>query len=260
MASLYLDVGNTSISFALRDRGRWSPIARAASRPEPGEAWEGELAEAAAKAEAAVAASVNPAALDRLERWLRERHPRLPLFCAGRDFRIAVTVLARAPGEVGIDRLLNAVAAFSRAGRACLVIDLGTATTFDLVSAEGAYLGGAIAPGISLCFKALYENTALLPRMTPREPAEPVGRDTESCLSIGVIEGYRGLVSHLAARFRRELGPDAPVLLTGGEAAWVAKAVPGSVLAGDLTLDGLRIAYERSVEELLPTRRGTRSA
>lgn len=243
MSVLLLDVGNTSVSFCAFSRGGLGNVRRAPSHPESDAGWEEAFAGVWDGLDAAVLASVNPSASARMAQWIRASRAGLPVLAAGKDFPVPVENRARNPREVGVDRLLNVLAAHARCARAAIVVDLGTAATFDLVSAEGAYLGGAIAPGLSLCFGALHEGTALLPRAFPQEPAEPIGRDTLSCLHLGVVEGYRGLVAHLVARFRRELGEDAPVLFTGGEAAWVAKTVAGAEVVPELTLDGLRLAY-----------------
>ncbi len=246
MSILLLDIGNTSISFSVFAGGSLGRLQRVASHPESDAAWEEGIRLDWSKLGAAVLASVNPPALSRLVEWLAARRAGLPVLVAGRDFPVPVQNRTRRPKEAGVDRLLNVLAAHARCGRSCIVVDLGTATTFDLASPDGAYLGGAIAPGISLCFSALHQGTALLPRAFPHEPAEPVGRDTESCLQIGVVEGSRGLVRHLVARFRRELGADAPVFFTGGEAPWAAKEIENAQIVPELTLDGLHLAYAQS--------------
>ncbi len=243
MSVLLLDVGNTSVSFASFSRGEIGKVGRVASHPESESAWEEGFGPHRDRIDAAVLASVNPSAATRLANWLKRERPNLPVLAAGKDFPVPVENRTRNPREAGVDRLLNVLAAHVRCGRAAIVVDLGTATTFDLASADGAYLGGAIAPGISLCFTALHEGTALLPRAFAREPSETIGRDTLSCLQVGIVEGYRGLVTHLVSRFRNELGADAPVFFTGGEAAWVAKTVAGAVVVPELTLEGLRLAY-----------------
>lgn len=246
MSLLLLDVGNTSISHAVVARGAMGRAARVASHPASEAAWEEGIRAPWKDLDAAVLASVNPPAAARLTAWLREAHGTTPVRTAGKDFPVPVENRARHPREVGVDRLLNVLAAHARCRGPAIVVDFGTATTFDVVSPEGAYLGGAIAPGISVCFDALHAYTALLPRVAPEEPREAIGRDTGSCLQIGVLEGYRGLVRHLVARFRGELGAGTPVFLTGGEAIWAARAVPEASVVPDLTLEGLHLAYARA--------------
>ena len=256
MGPLYCDIGNSAITYLLPSgKGKPERPERVASHPQDEADWSAAFSASLPSLEAVVVASVNPPAAGRFERWWRETAPRVPWALAGKDFPVPVENRTRHKQEAGMDRLLNVLAAHERVKRSAIVVDLGTATTFDLVSDDGAYLGGAIAPGLSLCFKSLHEFTALLPRVAAQEPAEPFGKDTASCMTIGVVEGYRGLVRHLVERFRKELGPDAPVLLTGGEARWAAAAVPDARVVPELTLDGLRLAYERWVRSTLPRRK-----
>ncbi|MBF0369294.1 MAG: type III pantothenate kinase [Magnetococcales bacterium] len=152
------------------------------------------------------------------------------------------------PKEVGADRIVNAVAAYARVGMACIVVDFGTATTFDLVDSKGNYLGGAIAPGLGLSMNALFEKTAKLPRVEFSYPDQVVGRDTVSSMQSGVFWGYVGLVDGLIERMARESGFDTVrVIATGGLAKWIALESGRIEIVDEfLTLTGLRLLYERN--------------
>jgi type III pantothenate kinase len=156
-----------------------------------------------------------------------------------------VRILLDNPSEVGADRVVNVVAAFHRYGGPACVVDLGTGTTFDLLSAEGDYLGGAIAPGIGIAAEALFQRTAKLPRIELVRPPSAVGKNTVHAMQSGLLFGYVGLVEGLIARFRAELGADMKVIATGGLASLIA-AETSAIDAVDpwLTLDGLRLIWE----------------
>jgi type III pantothenate kinase len=149
------------------------------------------------------------------------------------------------PAEVGADRVVNAVAVYHRYGGPACVVDFGTATTFDAVSAEGDYLGGAIAPGIGIAAEALFQHTAKLPRIDLVRPPAVIGKNTVQSMQSGMLFGYVGLVEGMVARFRAELGPEMKVIATGGLASLVA-AETDVIDAVDpwLTLEGLRLIWE----------------
>jgi type III pantothenate kinase len=148
------------------------------------------------------------------------------------------------PHQLGIDRIVDAAAAYKLYGGPACVIDFGTATTFDAISADGCYLGGAIAPGMGIAAEALFQRTAKLPRVDFERPASAIGRNVRQSLQSGLLYGYVGLVEGLIARFRAELGPDAKVIATGGLAEIIAGETAAiDALAPWLMLDGLRIIY-----------------
>jgi type III pantothenate kinase len=149
------------------------------------------------------------------------------------------------PKEVGADRVVNVVAAYHRYGGPACVVDLGTGTNFDLLSAEGDYLGGAIAPGIGIAAEALFQRTAKLPRVDLVRPPSVIGKNTVHAMQSGLLFGYVGLVEGLVARFRAELGPEMKVIATGGLASLIA-AETAVIDAVDpwLTLEGLRLVWE----------------
>lgn len=239
---LAVDVGNTSITFgwydgeALAGIDRWDVRDDSAWKLPEGRSWK--------EVKTAAAASVNPKGAERLKRWLEENGGPV---CReiGREIPVPVEARVRRPSEVGMDRLLNILAAHRRTQSGVIVVDFGTATTFDVGSPDGAYVGGAIAPGLALGARALHENTALLPRAPLDQPLETIGRDTVSCIQIGVVRGYLGLVEKLLEDFLGELGADTPVLATGGESRFIAPYCPLiRETIPDLTLQGIRLAAQ----------------
>ena len=151
------------------------------------------------------------------------------------------------PAEVGADRIVNAVAAYEKFKQSCVVVDFGTATTFDAISGHGEYLGGAIAPGIGISAEALFERAARLPRVEIKRPPHVVGSNTVHSLQSGLFFGYVGLVDGVLERMLGELGP-AKVIATGGLAPFIASGSRFlSEIDETLTLSGLRIVWERNL-------------
>jgi type III pantothenate kinase len=151
------------------------------------------------------------------------------------------------PAEVGADRIVNAVAAYEKCKQTCVVVDFGTATTFDAISARGEYLGGVIAPGISISAEALFERAARLPRVETKRPPHVIGTNTVHSLQSGLFYGYVGLVDGVLERMLGELGP-ARVIATGSIAPFIASGSRFlSEIDDALTLSGLRIVWERNL-------------
>ena len=150
------------------------------------------------------------------------------------------------PNSIGPDRLANAVAARRRFGAPVVVVDFGTAVTFDVVDARGNYVGGIIAPGLEVMTNYLHEKTALLPKIQIREVRTAIGKSTEEAMLVGAVHGYRGLVRELIAELKRELGATKlPVVATGGCAKLIASRLPEiTAVAPDLTLEGLRLVWQ----------------
>jgi type III pantothenate kinase len=150
------------------------------------------------------------------------------------------------PRELGADRLVNALAAWTRFQRACIVVDFGTAITYDVVSAEGEYLGGIISPGLEISLEALAQRAAKLPRIELGEPRSLIGKSTVDAVRSGIVYGFAGQVDGIIGRLRAELGEDAPVIATGGLAHHLVPSFTESVGEVDdlLTLEGLRLIYE----------------
>ena len=151
------------------------------------------------------------------------------------------------PREVGADRIVNAVAAFEKYKRDMIIVDFGTATTFDYVSAKGEYMGGCIAPGIMISSEALFERAAKLPRVEFSKPKSIVAKDTVSSMQAGIMYGYAGLVDGICDRIKTEVKSDPMVIATGGLAKVVAPETKSITVVDDmLTLEGLRIIYLRN--------------
>ena len=158
--------------------------------------------------------------------------------------KTGVRVLYEDPKAVGADRIVDAAAVQQLYGGPACVVDFGTGTTFDAITAEGGYLGGAIAPGIGIAAEALFSRAAKLMRVDLQRPPGPIGRNTTHAMQSGLLFGYVGLVEGMIARFRAELGEDMKVIATGGLAEVVARETEVlQIIAPWLTLDGLRIIW-----------------
>jgi type III pantothenate kinase len=169
-----------------------------------------------------------------------------PLF-VGPGVKTGMPILYENPREVGADRVVNAVAAFEKWKSALIVVDFGTATTFDAVTPKGEYLGGAICPGVSISMEALFRSASKLPRVEFQRPPHVVGRNTVHSMQAGLVYGYVGLVDGLCARMADELGTRPKVVATGGLASLIAGISTAITEVDDqLTLDGLRIIHERN--------------
>jgi len=175
---------------------------------------------------------------------LFQRYFNLSPLVVGAGVKTGVRIRMDNPREVGADRIVNAAAAHHLYGGPVIITDLGTATTFDTVSKEGDYLGGAIAPGITMATEALSMQTAMLPRVELVPPKHAIGTNTITAMQSGIVFGYVGLIEGIVARIQQELGGKAKVVATGGYADLIAKETRViDVVNPDLTLIGLRLIY-----------------
>lgn len=249
---LCIDVGNTNITLGLYDGEVLGPRWRLATDHErmPDEftlQLLGLLSHAGLERKQIAGAAIASVVPPLTGRWVEvcRRGLELEPLVVDSTVETGVRILYEEPGTVGADRLVDAVAAYRLYGGPACVVDFGTATTFDAISAEGEYLGGAIAPGIGIASQALFQRTAMLPRVELASPPAAIGRNTNHAMQSGLLFGYVGLVEGMVARFHDELGPDMRVIGTGGLAEIIAGETDViQILAPWLTLDGLRMVYE----------------
>jgi type III pantothenate kinase len=256
---LLFDIGNTNTHLGLANSRR---VIKQADIPT--DAWFKETAERlvvsftrGAQFEGAALCSVVPRATPLVSRLVR-RIWHLRCLELGPGTLRGVGIDYPQPRTIGPDRLANAVAARHRFGAPAVVVDFGTAVTFDVLNRAGNYVGGIIAPGLAAMTDYLHEKTALLPRIRIREVKSPVGRSTEQAMLVGAVHGYRGLVRELILELKRELKVRRlPVVATGGYAQLIASKLP-EITAVDplLTLEGLRLVWQANQAAVVPHRGG----
>lgn len=187
--------------------------------------------------DAVAVCSVVPRVAEVLKGWVSA-----PCHFLSCDSRLNVGIDYPHPYQIGADRLANAVGAVAYYGAPCVVVDFGTAVTFDVIGLQCTYMGGVIAPGLASMGDYLARNTALLPAIDPREPAHVIGTSTVEAMQAGAVYGYRGLVKEILLRLEEELGGHPVVVATGGDASLIAKGIDRiDHVDPDITLNGLRI-------------------
>jgi type III pantothenate kinase len=254
---LAININNTNTSFGLYHKGDWIAHWRVATdrAKQPDEyamllrnlfEYNGlNWSQISGLAISSVVPPITPTIVDLSRRYLKHD----PLIVT-HQIKTGVKILIDYPAEIGADRILNALGARTFHGVPCIVVDFGTATTFDAISNEGDYLGGAIAPGLGIAAEALFNRTAKLPRIELTAPPAAIGRNTVHAMQSGLVLGYVGLIEGLVARLRAELGGRAKVVATGGMAHILAEQTP-VIEAVDpmLTLEGLRLIYDLNRKE-----------
>jgi len=190
---------------------------------------------------------VVPSLLNVLEE-LSHRYFHIKPMIVGPGLKTGIRIQYDNPKEVGADRIVNAVAAYEKYHTALIIVDFGTATTFDCVSKDGAYIGGAIAPGVIISCEALFEKASKLPRVEIfTRPKNVIAKDTINAMNVGIIYGHAGLVDGIVNRIKKEMGPELKVIATGGIAPLIYKESESiDHLEEDLTLEGLMIIHKRN--------------
>ncbi len=249
---LTIDIGNTNVTLGLYDGDSLGPRWRLATvhermPDEYGLQFAGLLEHAGlhpGQLSGICMASVVPPVTGRVVEACRAYLRQDPLVVDA-GVKTGVRIHYEDPRAVGADRIVDCAAVQRLYGGPACVVDFGTATTFDAISTEGDYLGGAIAPGIGIAAEALFQRTAKLPRVDLQRPPYAIGRNTTHAMQSGLLFGYVALVEGMTARFRAELGPDMKVIATGGLAEIVARETDAlQIIAPWLTLDGLRFIWE----------------
>lgn len=250
---LAVDAGNTNIVFALFDgselQHQWRMVTSEVSNANDVlDSCEKSMEKLSLNSKAitgGIVSSVVPRVNDLLESFFHELAIS-PYFIGTEGTDVGIKIKVETPSEVGADRLMNVVAAYALAKGPCIIVDFGTATTFDVVAGDGAYLGGLICPGINLSLKALHDATAKLPHVPFQEPQNKslIGKNTEQHIQFGIYWGYVSMIEGLIERYKQEHG-DCEIIATGGLAGSLAhncKAI--DLVDQNLTLDGLRLVYD----------------
>ena len=252
---LVIDAGNTNVVFGVFDgaklAGQWRISTDPRRTADEYGVWLTQVLEHAGiapkKIKGAVLSSVVPQAIFDL-RQLTKRYFNTELMVIGDPrlkLKMNIGLKIDNPTEVGADRLVNSSAAWAKHKRPLIVIDFGTATTFDVVSKDGNYVAGIIAPGINLSLEALHKAAAKLPTVAIQPPSKVIGTNTIGAMQSGIYHGYAALIEGLVARIKKEYGTPMKVIATGGLASLYAKACPAiDKLEPDLTILGLKALYE----------------
>jgi type III pantothenate kinase len=253
---LAIDTGNTNTLFAVHDgeswRAQWRSSTDMTKTADDYAVWLSTLMEinglSLSQIDDCIISTVVPQSLFNQRNFAR-RYLKVEPVVIGENVILGVKVNIAKPSEVGADRLVNAVGAHgSYPGTPLIVIDSGTATTFDVVGADGSFEGGIIAPGINLSMKALHEAAAKLPRVAIQKPDHVIGRDTVAAMQSGVFWGYIDLIDGLVERVKAEYGHPMTVIATGGVASLFEGAAQNiDHFDGDITIKGLRILYDRNI-------------
>jgi type III pantothenate kinase len=241
-----VNVGNTRVAVASFVAGELGEVVRVpVDQPEE---WTEQIGQAWLNVQnrdnaAIVAASVNPALEEAVANAVTDVADRRVVWI-GKDLEVPYPVLTEQPEQTGVDRVLASAAAYEQMGKACVVVDAGTAITVNLCDDKGNFLGGAIAPGVRLQLESLHDHTAKLPAVRFAAPTDPVGKSTQQAILHGVFHGIRGMVKELVENYATELGQWPEIIATGGDAATLfADWDLIHAIAPNLTLYGIALAY-----------------
>lgn len=252
---LAIDAGNTNIVFAVHDgkqvRAQFRAVTKDNRTADEYYVWLAQLLQlegiGAGDITGAIISSVVPPSLFNLRRLCAKYFRQNAMVIGDPDVDLGIVINADRPRAVGADRLVNTVAGYRDYGGNLILIDFGTATTFDIVGEQGSYEGGIIAPGVNLSMEALHLAAAQLPRIAVERPATVIGRDTIPAMQSGIFWGYIALIEGLVARIRQEYGKPMKVIGTGGLAHLFRHSTAViEAVDHDLTVRGLRYIYERN--------------
>ncbi len=250
---LAIDVGNTNAVFAMFDGGtvvaQWRSATSTTRTADEHAAWLHQMMEMSGRKigsiDSCIISTVVPQSLFNLRNMARRYLKCEPVVVSAASIP-GVEIRIAKPSEAGADRIVNAVGAFTAHGGPLIVVDSGTATTFDVIAADGGFEGGVIAPGINLSMQALHQAAAQLPRVAIEQPERIIGKDTVGAMQAGVFWGYIGLIEGLISRIRKEYGAPMKVVATGGVASLFEGATKAiDIFDSDLTIRGLYEIYQR---------------
>lgn len=243
---LAIDIGNTNISLGVF---RQSRLIKRYTIPTRERHYSGKLKKIIFQNSitSAIICSVVPDATKILARYLRNLLGKEP-YILGKDIRVPIKNLYRKPREVGQDRLVNAYAGLALFGAPLIIVDFGTAITFDIISGKKEYLGGLILPGLNMSLAALAEKTALLPKIKLKSPRELIGRDTKSSILSGAVYGFSALTDNIIKRIKNKFNKSMRVIATGGDINFISRHCRlFDRVDPDLTLKGLNMVYGKIV-------------
>ena len=247
---LVVDIGNTNIVFALLDKGfvkyKWRVSTDINRTSDEYYIWLKTILKDNFNIKTVIIGSVVPEVTEEIKRvclnYLKKK-----VYVVNEDVKVNIPIKVENSKEVGTDRLVNSLAAWNSFKEACIIIDLGTATTFDVVNKNGAYIGGVICPGINLSLQTLHAAAAQLPRIAIAKPEQVIGNTTIKAMTSGIYYGYIGLIKYIVELTSLELKYKAKIILTGGLAELFSENLGiNNIVKKNLTIDGLFLAYKQN--------------
>ena len=246
---LIIDIGNTNIVFATSHdntvKSKWRVSTYLKRTSDEYYIWFSAILEKKNIFENIIVGSVVPEVTEKIKRacfnFFNKR-----VYVINEDIKVSFPTEVENKKEIGTDRIVNALAAWNNFKQACIIIDFGTATTFDIVNIKGSYMGGVICPGINLSLQTLHAAAARLPRIAITKPKKVIGKSTEQAMSSGIYYGYIGLIKYLVDKIKAELGCDIKIILTGGLAYLFSETIGNdNIIKKNLTIDGLFLAFKK---------------